>query len=198
MISYLDGVLAEKQPTSVVLDVNGIGYEVLIPLSTYDRLPRRNERCRLLVFEHLRDDAHQLFGFVTEDERETFNLLVGVSGIGPKIALRALSGLSVRELRAAVVQGDIKRLSSISGIGRKTAERMVVELKDRIGAAAAAEAVASVRAGGGADTRLRDAVLALIALGYQQAAAKKMVTEALDQGGEPLTVEAVVKRALQE
>jgi Holliday junction DNA helicase RuvA len=195
MITYLEGTIAEKQPTRLVLDVGGVGYEVFIPLCTYDRLPPAGERCKVLTHDHVREDARQLFGFMTDDERDTFRLLLGISGIGPKIALSALSGLSARELKAAVVEGDIKRLSCISGVGKRTAERMVVELRNRIKPGEALEAVAGGDAGSPDNIRLRDTVLALIALGYQQDAARKMAAQAL-KGGDGLSVEDLIKRAL--
>lgn len=195
MITYLDGTIAEKQPTRVVLDVQGVGYEILIPLCTYDRLPPAGERCKVLTHEHIREDTHQLFGFMTEAERGMFELLLGISGIGPKLALSALSGMSARELKAAVVEGDVKRLSSISGIGKRTAERIVLELRSRIKPGEALEAVAGGDPQSADNIRLRDAVLALIALGYQQDAARKMAMQAL-QAGEDLGVEDLIKRAL--
>ena len=196
MITFLSGNLVEKQPTRVVVDVNGVGYEVFMPLSSYDRLPRKDEACRILTYDYVREDQHQLFGFVTEAERRMFVLLMGTSGIGPKLALSALSGLTVRELRAAVVDGDVKRLSSVQGVGRKMAERMVVELRDKISAGEALEAVAGAAEPTPEDTRTRDAVLALIALGYKQDAARAMVKHALAGKEAPADVEAIIRRAL--
>jgi holliday junction DNA helicase RuvA len=197
MISFLNGNIVEKQPTRIVLDVGGVGYEVFIPLSSYDRLPAKGEVCRMLTHHHVREDAHLLFGFMTEDERRMFILLIGISGVGPKIALSALSGMSVRELKAAIVQGDVKRLSSISGIGRKIAERMVVELKDKISDGEALEAIAGSGAKPQEDMKMRDAVLALIALGYKQDESRKMVAAAVHgDGTDKMTVEQIVKNAL--
>ncbi|NQU39525.1 MAG: Holliday junction branch migration protein RuvA [Lentisphaerae bacterium] len=195
MISYLEGIVAEKQPTRVVMDVGGVGYEVFIPLCTYDRLPAVGERCKLLTHDHVREDTRQLFGFTSEDERSTFTMLLGISGVGPKLALSALSGLSARELKAAVVEGDVKRLSSISGIGKRTAERIVLELRGRIKPGEALEAVAGGDPQSSDNIRLRDTVLALIALGYQQEPARKMAMQAL-KGGEELGVEDLIKRSL--
>jgi Holliday junction DNA helicase RuvA len=198
MIAFLRGQLAAKEPARVAMDVQGVGYEVFIPLSSYDRLPAVGETCRLLTYHHVREDAHLLFGFVSESERDMFTLLLGVNGIGPRLALSALSGLTVRELRAAIAEGDTKRLGSISGIGRKLAERMVVELRDKIPAGEALEAVAGEKHGAGAqDVRLRDAVLALIELGYKQDAARKMVsTVLLKPDAAALTVQDIIKHAL--
>ncbi len=196
MIAFLNGILAEKHPTSVVLDVHGVGYAVLIPLSTYDRLPATGEACMLRIYHHMREDGQSLCGFSTEDEKQMFELLIGISGIGPKVGLGVLSGLNVAELRAAIAEGDVKRLSSVRGVGKKTAERMVMELRDKIDPA---EALASraVAAGDPAGaTVLRDTVLALAALGFPQDQARKMVQAALDAGADTADTEALLKVAL--
>lgn len=194
MIAFLRGTIVEKHPTSIQLDVNGVGYEVFIPLSSYDRLPAAGEECKVLTHFHVREDAQVLFGFMTEPERAMFRLLLGTTGIGPKLALSALSGLSVKDLKMAIVTGDTKCLSSISGIGRKVAERMVVELKDKISDGEAFEAVAGAEEAG--DSLSRDAVLALVALGYKQEQARKMVLDAVKSGRDASTVEDLVRRAL--
>ncbi len=197
MICFLRGRLIEKQPTRVALDVNGVGYEALIPLSSYDRLPATGEECRLLAHAIVRDDAHMLFGFASEAERAMFRLLIGTTGIGPKLALTALSGLTVRELKAAIAGGDVKRLASVSGIGKKTAERMVVEMRDKIGQSESLEAVAGAEPMSQRDIMLRDTVMALIALGYKQNEAHKMVEKALHgKKTAELTVESVIRLAL--
>lgn len=198
MIAFLEGTIVEKQPTRVVLDVGGVGYEVFIPLSSYDRLPAKNETCRVLTYDHVREDAHLLFGFMTEAERRMFGMLLGTAGVGPKLALSALSSLSVRELKTAVVGGDVERLSSIPGVGRKTAERIVVDLRDKITAGEALEAAAGAEEPTARDIRQRDAVMALVALGYKQMVAGRMVSGVLQGGaeGEELTVEEIIKKAL--
>jgi Holliday junction DNA helicase RuvA len=196
MITFLHGTVVDKQPTRLVLDVGGIGYEVFIPLSSYDRLPPAGESCTILTHDYIREDTHQLFGFVTGAERKLFTQLLGISGIGPRLALSALSGLSVRELRVAVVDGDVRRLSTISGLGKKTAERIVVELRHKMGEADALEAVAGVPAGEEKDQTARDAVMALIALGYRQADAQKMVSTVVRGAERPLVVEEVIRKAL--
>lgn len=195
MITFLEGVVEDKQPTRIVMNVGGVGYEVLIPLSTYDRVGKPKTTCRILTYHHIREDAHILYGFMTEGERRLFELLLTISGIGPKIALSALSGMTVREIKAAVVDNDVKRLSSISGIGRKTAERMIIELRDKLSDGEALEAVAG-DGSGPQDIRLRDSVLALIQLGYKQADARKMVQQVYDAQPESATVEEIVRRAL--
>lgn len=197
MITFLDGMIEDKQPTHLVLNVGGVGYEVIIPLSSYDRLPAQGERCRVLTHYHVREDAHQLFGFMTAEERRVFLLLLGVSGIGPKTSLSVLSGLSVREIKLAITSGDVKRLSSISGIGRKTAERMVVELKDKFGAGEVMEAAVSGVVAGAEEVKLRDAVLALISLGYKRPEAQDMVLRVMgDAAVAKATVEEIVRKAL--
>jgi len=198
MITFLRGELVEKQPTRAVLDVGGVGYEVLIPLSSFDRLPKTGEACRILTVDHVREDSHQLFGFMTETEREMFGLLMGITGIGPKLALSALSGLSVRDLKAAVVEGDIKRISSISGVGNKMAERIVVELRHKLSAGEALEAIAGVDDEGESKTELRDAMLALVALGYKQDDARKMVTKVTGAYPDATDVETIIKHALSK
>lgn len=195
MITFLEGVIDEKEPTHVVLNVGGVGYEVVISLNSFDRLPGVGESVRLLTYDHIREDEHRLFGFVTTDERRVFTLLLGVSGIGPKIALSALSGMTVREIKVAIKDGDVKRLSSISGIGRKTAERMIVELRDKFGAG---EMLASVTSGTPeSDIKLRDAVLALISLGYKRAEAQELVLRVINQPNmDGVSVEDIVRKAL--
>lgn len=197
MITFLNGKLCEKQPTRIVMDVGGVGYEVFIPLSSYDKLPSVDASCRVLVYDCIREDDHLLFGFMTEPERQLFLMLISVSGIGPKIAMSALSGMSVRELKAAIVEGDAKRLSSVNGVGKKTAERMVVELRDRISKGEALEAVSGSTHLEPDDTRARDAVLALTALGFQPNSARDRVVAVLKQpGASTLSVENLVKKAL--
>lgn len=197
MITFLEGIIEDKQPTHVVLNVGGVGYEVIISLSSYDRLPGFGEKVRLLTHDHIREDAHQLFGFMTADERRVFTLLLGVSGIGPKIALSALSGMTVRELKVAIKDGDIKRLSSISGIGKKTAERIIVELRDKFGDGEILAAGAGGHPELESDIKLRDAVLALISLGYKRTEAQELVIRVVRQPAMTgADVEAIVRKAL--
>lgn len=195
MITYLKGKIVDKRPTRIVVDVGGVGYEVLIPLSSYDRLPMVDESCCILTYDHIREDNHQLFGFMTEDERVMFVLLMGISGIGPKLALSALSGMSVRDLKSAISDGDTKRLSSISGVGKKVAERMVVELRDKMGGGDDLGALDRMVLSGG-DAISRDSVMALMSLGYQQAVACKMVAVVMKDADEGMLLEDVIKKAL--
>lgn len=197
MITFLEGIIEDKQPTHAILNVGGVGYEVIISLSSYDRLPAVGEKVRILTHDHIREDDHLLFGFMTADERRVFTLLLGVSGIGPKTALSALSGMTVRELKVAIKDGDVKRLSSISGIGKKTAERMVVELRDKFGTGEMLAAAAAGQAISESDVRLRDAVLALVSLGYKRAEAQDMILRISSQPAMAnADVETLVRKAL--
>src|SRR5690349_22267930 len=199
MITFLHGTLVEALPTQVTVDVNGIGYEALIPLSSFDKLPMPGQDIRMLTHLVVREDAHSLYGFMTTAERELFRLLINtVSGIGPKIALNILSGISVTAFRGAVANGDSKALSQISGVGKKTAERIIVELKDRIGAAGAWEAASAQRALGPQDQKLNDAVLALLALGFKQLDAHDSVRKAQGALGPQATIEDLVRCCLKK
>ncbi len=199
MIHHLRGQLTDASPTQVTLEVGGVGYEVLIPLSSFDKLPAPGAEVSLLTHLSIREDAHVLYGFFTAAERDLFRLLIhNVSGIGPKIALNVLSGMSVAELRGAVAGGDVKALSQINGIGKKTAERIVVELKDKIGAAGAWEAASAQRGLSESDQRLNDAVLALLALGFKQPDAHETVRAAQAVLGPKATVEELVRAGLKK
>ncbi|HEX7469689.1 MAG TPA: Holliday junction branch migration protein RuvA, partial [Verrucomicrobiae bacterium] len=146
MITFLHGKLVEALPTQVIVDVNGIGYAVLIPLSSFDKLPQPGQPVKLLTQLIVREDAHVLYGFASAAERDLFRLLINnVSGIGPKTALNILSGMNAVTFRGAVASSDVKALSQISGVGKKTAERIVLELRDKIGAAGAWEASSAQR-----------------------------------------------------
>ena len=198
MITFLEGVLVEAMPTHVVVSVHGIGYHVAIPLSSYDRLPAVGQQIKILTHLQVREDAHILYGFCSAAERDLFRLLVAnVSGIGPRTALDVLSGTSVTSFKAAVVAGDTASLSRIKGIGKKTAERIVVELKDKVGVAAAWEAASAGHAPTPQEAQTNDAVLALIALGYKQVDAHKAVKTVQDKGGGSQNVEDVVRAALK-
>ncbi len=199
MISFLHGKLVETLPTQVILEVHGVGYEVLIPLSSYDKLPGPGQEVKLLTHLVVREDAHTLYGFMTGPERELFRMLINtVSGIGPKIALNILSGISVTAFRGAVANGDVKALSQISGVGKKTAERIVVELKDKVGAAGAWEALSAQRALSPEDQKVNDAVLALVALGFKQIEAHDSVRKAQSALGPQATIEDLVRACLKK
>jgi Holliday junction DNA helicase RuvA len=199
MITFLKGKLVDSLPTQAIVDVHGVGYEVLIPLSSFDKLPAPGGDVTLLTHLAVREDAHILYGFMTAAERNLFRLLINtVSGIGPKIALNVLSGMNVVAFRGAVASGDVKSLSQISGVGRKTAERIVVELRDKIGAAGAWEAASDKRALSPADQKVNDAVLALMALGFKQPDAHEAVRGAMTVLGDAATVENLVRACLKK
>ena len=198
MITFLDGKLTTALPTQAIVEVNGVGYEVFIPLSSYDKLPAAGQPIRILTHLVVREDAHVLYGFMTPPERDLFRLLVNnVSGIGPKLALAVLSGMSVTNFKSAVVNSDIVALSKISGLGKKTAERIVLELKDKVGVAAAWEAASAMHAPTPELERANEAVLALIALGYKQVEAHRVVRELQQKEGEK-SPEELVKLALKQ
>jgi len=193
----LTGTRASALPTQAIVDVRGVGYDVFIPLSRSDKLPAAGQPVQILTHLHVREDEHILYGFMTVAERDLFRLLVNnVSGIGPKLALAVLSGMSVNSFKAAVVSSDVASLSKISGLGKKTAERIVLELKDKLGVAAAWEAASAMHAPTPEQERANEAVLALIALGYKQIDAHKAVRE-LQEKGEAKPAEELVKLALK-
>jgi Holliday junction DNA helicase RuvA len=199
MISFLHGKLIETLPTQVTVDVHGVGYEVLIPLSSFDKLPQPGNDVKLLTQLVVREDAHTLYGFATAAERDLFRMLINnVSGIGPKTALNILSGMNAVTFRGAVANGDVKALSQISGVGRKTAERIVVELRDKIGAAGAWEASSAARALSVADQKINDAVLALMALGFKQVEAHDTVRAAQAVLGAEASTEELVRASLKK
>lgn len=197
MIAFLNGKLEESLPTRVVLSVQGVGYEVFIPMSTFDRLPGLGAEVRLWTHMHVREDALQLYGFYTQAELELFRLLIHrVTGIGPKLGLSVLSGMSVDQFKMAVVEENTSALSKISGLGKKTAERIVLELKDKVGVAEAWKAAAS--AGEGGSSSLTDAILALISLGFKQTEAQRAVEAVRKTAGEEsVSTDQLVRQALQ-
>ena len=176
MIGYLAGNLLRVTPDLVLLDVGGVGYELHVPLSTYYEVQHKGEgsEAKFHVHTHVREDALLLFGFLTERERRLFEKLISVSGIGPKLAQTALSGMSAGDLSAAIAKGDVRRLTTIPGVGKKTAERMVLELKDKVGEIPTREQVATAPAD-------QDLVSALVNLGYKQSVAEKAVSKVLEE-----------------
>jgi len=193
VIAQLEGTLVEKAPDAIVVDVHGVGYELRVPLSTFFALPDEGKVVRLRVHTHVREDAFWLFGFATDLERALFRLLLGASGVGPKLALAILSGLSVERLVAALRAGDLPALVGIPGVGKKTAERMVVELRDRVGALE----LAPEPAGPARDDVSASAESALVNLGYPRAHAEKAVRRALESLPESPGLEALIKEALR-
>ncbi len=199
MIAYLHGKLVDALPTQVTVEVHGIGYDVLIPLSSFDKLPKPGQELTLLTHLVVREDAHVLYGFMSAEERELFRLLIGtVSGIGPKIALNVLSGMNPTAFRGAVANGDVRALSQISGVGKKTAERIVVELRDKFGAQGAWEASSARHGLSAEDQKINDAVLALMALDYKQVEAHELVRAAATNLGPQATLEELVRASLQK
>jgi Holliday junction DNA helicase RuvA len=197
MISFLRGTVIEVLPMRLIIEAGGVGYDVNIPLSTYDRLPQPGSEAKILTHLVVREDAHILYGFATAEERDLFQLLVhNVSGVGPKLALAILNGSSPVMFRGLVVAGDIASLSKIKGVGKKTAERIIVELRDKVGVSAAWEAASAQQGLSPEELHVNDAVLALISLGYKQAEAYKTV-RALRDAQPKSTVEELVKEALK-
>jgi Holliday junction DNA helicase RuvA len=197
MIASLRGRLAEKQPNRVIVDVGGVGYDVAVPLSTYYKLGDPGADVALRVHTHVREDALALYGFSTALELQIFERLIGISGIGPKLALAVLSGIEVAELVRAVQAGDVGRLTAIPGIGRKTAERIGLELKDKLTKGILDEAAAGGEAGAAAGGLRQDLLSALLNLGYHRPLAEKAVEGALARTESP-AFEAVLKQALRE
>jgi Holliday junction DNA helicase RuvA len=197
MIGRLRGTIAAVGEGQALIDVNGVGYEVIVPLSTLDRLGPAGQSIFLLTHLHIREQEHTLFGFLTHEERDLFRLLINrVSGVGPKLALSILGGMSVPAFKTAVVQGDLTLLSKIKGVGRKTAERVVLELKDKVGVAEAWKAASSPLKPTEEQRRQTDAILALISLGYKQSEAAKAVTDCVAILGHTATVEDLVRKSL--
>ncbi|MCB1733758.1 MAG: Holliday junction branch migration protein RuvA [Gammaproteobacteria bacterium] len=196
MIGFLRGQLVAKQPPTVLIDVNGVGYEVDVPMSTFFQLPALGDDVRVFTHLAVREDAHTLYGFASEAERRLFRTLLKVSGIGAKLALGILSGASADEFVGAVQRGDVAALTRLPGIGKKTAERLVVELRDRLGdfAAPAAAGMASSRSLAPPADATGDAISALQALGYKPADASRMVKAVVEDG---LGSEELIRRALK-
>jgi Holliday junction DNA helicase RuvA len=198
MITFLRGTLTDLLPNRATVDVDGVGYEVHIPLSTYDKLGRPGGGVKLLTHFHVRENEQSLYGFATPDERDLFRLLIDrVSGIGPKLGMAVLSGMAVAQFKACVVNGDVAALAKISGLGKKTAERIVLELKDKVGVAEAWQAASLAASPEAAASN--DAVLGLIALGYKQVDAHKAVARAVEAGeaGSPPSADRLVRAALR-
>ncbi|MDE3056634.1 MAG: Holliday junction branch migration protein RuvA [Bacteroidota bacterium] len=195
MISHLKGALDRKSPTEIVVDVNGVGYAVNITLATFDKLPEIGKEIFVLTYLHVREETQQLFGFLTETEREMFRLLISVSGIGPKIAQGILSGASAETLREMIALGNISSLTSLPGIGRKTAERLVVELRDKITKLEPEMTSTGTKTQAGIRS---EALLALTSLGYNRTVGEKAIRSALQELNEKEpTLEELLKQAIK-
>jgi Holliday junction DNA helicase RuvA len=203
MIAHLTGTLLTKSPTNAIIDVGGVGYEVAIPTTVFYELGEAGAPVALRIYTHLREDALQLYGFKTARERELFALLISVSGIGPKSAIAMLSGMSADEIVAAIRSNNLARLTTIPGVGRKTAERLVIELRDKINAlmSPALEEQLKVQAAtngaANAEDLREDTLSALVNLGYNRAAAEKAVAQAL-QETDARTVESLLRQSLRK
>jgi Holliday junction DNA helicase RuvA len=194
MIVYLKGTLIEKAPSTVTIDVGGVGYEVFISVNTYDRLPASGQECMLRTYNHIREDAQILFGFIDDKEKNMFEMLLNVNGVGAKTALSILSGLTVNELSLCISENNVKRISSVHGIGKKTAERIAMELRDKINPF---EALAGADSNHPENTVTRDTVMALTALGFPQDKAVKMVQAVVaKEGAPPDDTEILLRKAL--
>lgn len=196
MIVHLHGELVEKDVGSVVVECGGVGYGAQIPLSTFDRLPAEGADVRLFTHLAVREDGQTLFAFATRQERDVFELITTVSGVGPKLALSVLSGLTVGDLQLAISQGDSKRIATVKGIGKKTAERIVVELRDKINPIEAL-ANSTAASAAGQSAVLRDAMLALTALGFSDEVARAKVQAVLAEDPKVSDTETIVKLALK-
>ena len=195
MIGFLRGRIADKQPNKLIVDVQGVGYEVTVPLSTFYDVGDEGADIGLRIYTHVREDALQLYGFLTDLERQLFERLIGISGIGPKLAIAVLSGMDPRDLTSAVQRGDVARLTGIPGVGKKTAERIVLELKDRLAQMAPAPADDAHVDGG--DRVRTDLLSALQNLGYHRPQAEKAIDSTLQTMSDP-TFEQALKAALRE
>lgn len=196
MISYLKGILTKKSPTEIIVDVGGVGYSVNISLSTYEQLSELNSEVFILTHHHIREDAQVLYGFSGENERDIFRMLIGVSGIGPKMAQTILSGIRPDELIRTISAGAISSLTAVPGVGKKTAERLILELKDKVGKIEGSDKIidlpntsSSIRA---------EALTALVSLGFSRDKAEQSLRGVLNNAGiKNLSVEELIKRALQ-
>jgi len=198
MIALLRGTLLEKHPNQAIVETGGVGYDVTIPVSTYTHLPEAGAEVKLRIHTHVREDALALYGFLTQDERALFEKLIGVSGIGPKLAVTILSGLAAPELIGAIRRGEVERLVRIPGIGKKTAERMVLELRDKLSAATGEEPLAAAAAGALSPVE-QDVLSALVNLGCGRPQAEAAIRKA--KTGAPTALaadfEPLFRRALE-
>ena len=194
MIAYIDGKLTYKDPTYVIIDVNGIGYQIKVSLNTYSALPA-GERCRLHTFLHIKEDAHTLYGFNTVAEKELFLLLISISGVGPNTGLMILSSLSVEEVQQAIVREDVRTIQHVKGIGAKTAQRIILELKDKVKKDVMLSEVGTPAATH--NTNRAEALSALVTLGFAKNVAEKTLDSIIKREGGSLSVEELIKFALK-
>jgi len=203
MIAHLSGTLLSKEPNQVIVDVGGVGYDVTIPLSTFYDLDDQESGVKLLIYTHVKEDALQLYGFKTANERKLFVHFISVSGVGPKLGIALLSHMKTEELIESIKSNNLARLTQIPGVGRKTAERLVVDLRDKmiqLSQAQVAEETGVRRETSYVsteDTARADALSALLNLGYQRSGAEKAIDAALGEGGD-VTVESILRRSLKK
>lgn len=200
MIASIKGTVSFKSPTSLIIEVQGIGYHVFVPLSTFYHLPETKETVSLQIYTHVREDALQLYGFSSPHEKELFLLLLGISGVGPKLALNILSGMEFTELVKALREGSVERLRAIPGVGPKTAGRLVLELKEKVSALPLGGIPSFVGEDQGRDQVKDDALSALTNLGYNRIEAKRAIDQILKEPGEesPESVEGLIKKTLKK
>ncbi len=199
MIAFITGTILDKTPNVLIVEVQGIGYQIFIPLNTFYRLPEVKESVSLYIHTHVREDALQLYGFLTRLEKELFLLLLGVSGVGPKVALGILSGMELTELVQALRDGNVDRLRAIPGVGPKTAGRLVLELREKVSALSLAGLQTPISAGSESDKIKEDALSALVNLGYSRNEAKRVIDK-IAEGEEAKSdsVEELIKKALKK
>jgi Holliday junction DNA helicase RuvA len=197
LIAYLEGKLVEKGPTRLILEVNGVGYLVDIPVSTYSNLGETGQTVKVLTCQQVREDSLKLYGFSTKPEKELFELLINVNGVGPKLALSILSCIPVGEFQRSVLQENLDALTAISGVGKKTAQRLIVELKEKLSKVDLGDRRELKEEETGAAPAHEEAILALVSLGYTKPDAKKALESVLQEAKETLPVEELIKRALK-
>ncbi len=197
MIARISGILIQKSVTHCVVDVHGTGYRIIVPLSTFYELPKEDQPVVLHVHTHVREDAISLYGFHTREEREVFQMMISVSGIGPKLAVNILSGIAAGELVRAVTEEDLKRLTGIPGVGKKTAERMILELKDKAAKLVRDDVTVCTVAVKTGDQVKEDALSALVNLGYKGSAVKDVVDQIMRKAPETPSLDQLLKQALR-
>jgi holliday junction DNA helicase RuvA len=197
MIAYLKGKLAYKDPTFVIIDISGIGYQVKISLQTYTQI-KDEEQIMLLTFQHIKEDAHTLYGFKEESEKKLFLNLISISGVGPNTALMILSSLSSDELEHAIIQEDVRTIQNVKGVGIKTAQRIILELKDKITKEASGSSAIQVSAFGKTSNKIKEEALqALLTLGFPKLAAEKNIAAVLKKSASEISLEELIKASLK-
>ncbi|MGD8434251.1 MAG: Holliday junction branch migration protein RuvA [Syntrophobacterales bacterium] len=197
MIAHIQGRLHFKSPENLIIDVDGIGYQVHVPLTTFYELPDVGDTVALYIHTHVREDALQLYGFQAQEEKALFVRLMGVAGIGPRLAVNILSGISPAELAECLGQGNLARLISIPGVGRKTAERIMVEMRDKLPALAADRDIALSVKSAADEAVMNDAISALVNLGYKKGVARKAIEEAAERLEGEINLEGLLKESLR-